>query len=126
MFLDRNVVLLRSPPFTLFWLFSLGECKNLPAWNSHLRGVAGGCTQYCHLAEVLCNCLILSPLLSSSSFLSFHFFHFFSLMLTFFISNSPSCVLLSLSFESKLPVPYLIPLSVQLGVTTQLYLLVPF
>lgn len=26
----------------LFWLFSLGEYKNLPAWNSHLREAAGG------------------------------------------------------------------------------------
>lgn len=95
-----------------FWLFHLGGYKNFPAWNSHHPGITVGCMQNCHLAVVRYDCLILSPLLSSFSFLSFHYFHFFSFMLTFFISNSLSCVLLSPSFESKLPGLCLISLSV--------------
>lgn len=95
-----------------FWLFHLGGYKNFAAWNSHRPGITVGCMQNCHLAVVQCNCLILFPLLSSFSFLSFHYFHFFSFMLTFFISNSLSCVVLSPSFESKLPGPCLIALSV--------------
>lgn len=90
-----------------FWLFHLCGYKNFPAWNSHHPGIA----QAARRTVVLLKCCVIAW----SSFLCCvvsHFFHFFSFMLTLFISNSLSCVLLSPSFESKLPVPYLISLSV--------------
>lgn len=87
----------------LFWLFHLGGCKNPPSWNSRLPGTAQAACSTVILLK--CDVIAWSSLLSSSSFLSFHFFHFSSFMSMFFISNSLSCVLLSLSFDSKLLVP---------------------
>lgn len=95
------------PSLSFHFGSSIRWLQNFPVWNFHCQDHIG-CMQSCHLGEVLSKCLILFPLLSNSFFLSFHYFHFFSFVLTFFISNSLSCVLLSLSFESKLPVPYLV------------------
>lgn len=99
------------PPF---WLFHLGGCKNFPAWNSHCPGIPQAA---CRTVILLKCCVITwsSFLCCLVSFLSFHYFHFFSFMWMFFISNSLSCVLLSLFWKQAASALFNVLISVVRG-----------